>query len=68
MKLEKDEALNLVVELIRAGKIDLPDQMRYGVGKPASEADSVFTERARVQAKFLRALLEELTKEDQKAE
>lgn len=68
MKLEKDEALNLVVELIHAGKIELPNQMRYSVGQPASDSDSVFTERARIQAKYLRALLEELTKEDEKSE
>lgn len=68
MKLENDEALNLLVELIRAGKVDLPVQTKFNVGNTAPSAEALNAERARVQAKYLRAFLEELTKDDEEAE
>ena len=64
MKLEKEEALTLVGELIRAGKVSLPNR----ACEPLRSGESGIQALARTQASYLRALLEELTKEDEETE
>ena len=68
MKFEKTDAVTLIVELVRADKIKLPNQTTYNAANRAEDDDAILIERARVQAKYLRCLLEELTKEDEKSE
>lgn len=65
MKLEKAEALELVLELIRTGKLALPSQQKYSAGRTAPSYDAVIDERARVEARYLKRLLEELLKKDE---
>lgn len=53
-------ASEVVLELIRAGKINLPEALKCN-GEGKATLDDLLQERARVQAKYLRALLAELT-------
>ena len=60
-------ASDVVLELIRAGKINLPEAQKCN-GEGKTTLDDLLQERARVQAKYLRALLAELTAHPKQAE
>lgn len=51
----------VIIELIRAGLIKLPDQ--YSVEPDGHNQDAVLKEQARVQALYLRALRAELARQ-----
>ena len=62
MTLDNENAVSIVVELIRAGKIELPTVPGLEASKYAT-VDERLKENARRQAVYLRALLDELTKD-----
>ena len=53
----------VIIELIRAGLIELPTQTKFGVSNSGSQ-DEILKETARVQALYLRALRAELARQN----
>ena len=58
----EDQAVAVILELVKAGKITLPADGKYNMAHQAPDLDALYQERARVQARYLRHLLAELTK------
>ena len=57
----EDQAVAVILELVKAGKINLPEEGKYTPSNPAPDKDALYQEKARVQACYLRRLLSELT-------
>ena len=58
------DAVATIVALIENKQLTLPASTAFTAVNPGRNGDDVHEEKARAQAKYLRTLLSELTKED----